>query len=1325
MIADPGPDPDDVKAILVAGVLHRLGAIRFAALVANGGGQALRRAQLARCVLVHVGVADVPVGIGSEGKAYEAQPHEYALEGVDQVPRAALDDGHALLLRTLRAAPPSSLTVCCISSLRDFADVIAAEPTLVLAKVVRLVVQGGLQRVDDASPWRPDSSVNNDFDAAAADAVYTFALARGLPLTVVSRFAVPMLPMQLARSFAERTANPLLRYLASAQFLGLEGLWRKLCEGKLPARCSKQWYFETFCGVSEAQFARGRFDELGPGDRIRQHLDGYVKPYGARARARAPDAQPRGAARTCAIAHARAAPPRACDAPRSYDVVALMTALPQTCALFGAGRPVGIVGVAPLRAGAAHQLLLTAEDAIDVSHVIRLLRDAYHETIAAARERELETLLQRTRAPGVARTARPPNDARPPLLQRAAMGGVRIAPARPNASVAPLGAAEASARPLASGADTATAAASSPSEHSLCSSLRDEPCAPRADDDASARATDARPETRGARKNGGLLEWQAFADGSRRRAPHSLAALTHVVSHHAPAAARRSDDEADEPPDAFYAQEARGFYSRERLRDAAAEPSVCARTRAPTAGTPTVGVLSEAAIARMLTRGVQQAMARQAATTRTLGIGGFGAAFALVALVLAARSDPVAPDRSVFALALSRMCHVAAGVATALALLALHPTCAKRAHVRAALLALALVHTGLAADRCVEARALARLAASTHARASLALAIATGALLGVSALLLLGTCALARRASNRAVSRPLWRWRWPSAASVGAFVVAAWRAFARAQLVQALTLLTQLALDATVTPTGGLRGAHAVLTPLSALDALVKLLLGALALTPHAHRRAQRALSRALPVNARAHAPLAALLGFGTSVVHAPVELVAEALRSFAPVELDDDAFAALDAKNFGPAPGAPADAERVGADAPPAVEAWRACAPAPLDEIATVATPALALDLCVAAAATTAHAAPAARAHSAAGRCIVTPWLRERACAVVVAVAPSSPIELRSEASSPQHTGAGAAVWHRSASVAPAPAVSPLRRLGGSFFGVDKGRHGEHDACGPFAPRQLRASPSGAPCGSWDAHRTHSRSASVEDLLRAPAKRLNAASPTHGAALSPVVPRAARYEPRLKRTFSAPLVPAAADCFVVHAEAGSPDEQGAIAAALREWARAFAQREGRLPTVWLDALSADPLLSPSEQLAHMPVYVARSARLLLLCGPSIVDSVRTVAQLYAWRASGGLMDRVECTLVAPRGTDDSARQARWRSTIAAFDTFHATDAQQLSSHADEARRIALAVEIGTIAHINETIRAFMTPVQRAAAADALGCAFLTPAAEETCRAWT
>ncbi|KAJ1627227.1 hypothetical protein T492DRAFT_877045 [Pavlovales sp. CCMP2436] len=333
LVTDPGPDPDDVKALLVAAMLHLHNRIELCAVICNGGGQPRERAQLARCLLDHLGAANVPVGIGSEGTPCSAQPHEYGIAGYAAVEPSRLLDGRTLMLKVLQCAKPKSLRVVLISSLRDFADAVASHPSLVLEKVHMVAVQGGLEP-DPTRPsgWRADTSVNNLFDIAAADAVYTFCFAHSIRLTVVSRHAVPLLPMQLARSFAERTNCPVIHYLADAQFLGLVGLWNKLCTGQLPARCSKQWFFETFCSEDAGTFASRDRDALDERTDINTYLTGHVKPY---------------------------------------DVVALMTVLPQTEALFVS--PAVLVPETAL-------LLLTAEDAVPVEHVLNLLRDTSFAT---------------------------------------------------------------------------------------------------------------------------------------------------------------------------------------------------------------------------------------------------------------------------------------------------------------------------------------------------------------------------------------------------------------------------------------------------------------------------------------------------------------------------------------------------------------------------------------------------------------------------------------------------------------------------------------------------------------------------------------------------------------------------------------------------------------------------------------------------------------------------------------------------------------------------------------------------------------------------------
>lgn len=65
-----------------------------------------------------------------------------------------------------------------------------------------------------------------------------------------------------------------MKYLADAQSRGLEGLWQKLCDGLLPARCSKQWFFETFCGIDRQAFDEAHYELLDGSANIAAHLNG-------------------------------------------------------------------------------------------------------------------------------------------------------------------------------------------------------------------------------------------------------------------------------------------------------------------------------------------------------------------------------------------------------------------------------------------------------------------------------------------------------------------------------------------------------------------------------------------------------------------------------------------------------------------------------------------------------------------------------------------------------------------------------------------------------------------------------------------------------------------------------------------------------------------------------------------------------------------------------------------------------------------------------------------------------------------------------------------
>lgn len=158
-----------LQALLVCAIMHKQGQLTLRAVVANGGGQPIRRARLARCVLDHVHADDVPVGIGSAGRETAAQPHEYRLAGYTDVDDAQLHGGAELLRSVLADSADQSLTIVCISSLRDVADLMAEDPAHFVSKVRLMAIQGGLERDESQqSGWAPDSSVNNGESALGA-----------------------------------------------------------------------------------------------------------------------------------------------------------------------------------------------------------------------------------------------------------------------------------------------------------------------------------------------------------------------------------------------------------------------------------------------------------------------------------------------------------------------------------------------------------------------------------------------------------------------------------------------------------------------------------------------------------------------------------------------------------------------------------------------------------------------------------------------------------------------------------------------------------------------------------------------------------------------------------------------------------------------------------------------------------------------------------------------------------------------------------------------------------------------------------------------------
>jgi hypothetical protein len=194
---------------------------------------------------------------------------------------------------------------------------------------------------------------------------------------------------------------------------------------------------------------------------------------------------------------------------------------------------------------------------------------------------------------------------------------------------------------------------------------------------------------------------------------------------------------------------------------------------------------------------------------------------------------------------------------------------------------------------------------------------------------------------------------------------------------------------------------------------------------------------------------------------------------------------------------------------------------------------------------------------------------------------------------------------------------------------------------------------------------------------------------------------------------------------FVAHARADSIADK---AAALARWARA----QPSPPTVHVDPCAADggggragrsePASvaggggGAQEQLALALASLGLCSRLLVLAGPALADSLRTVALVHAWTCLGRSVDEIDVQLVFEHASHDggrgrrgagvetaglaldaapsSAQLACGRAVLASLDAFAVMYARADDDDAAVGAQLTLAVEIGGACAYNESVRA-------------------------------
>ena len=230
---DPGQDLDDEMLLVLLAAMTDRSLVSCCGVVTCLAPSGMR-AQLARGTLDLLGLPKVPVHAGSDGGGSGDASMIQSTEYLTRM-QPAVDTGAELMRNVLHAAAPRSITLLVVSSFKDAAAWMREEEDLIVDKVARVVVQGGVKAFKPGVASRdqylePDDAHNNMFDRDAAEFFYRRCQVRGLPMVVLSRFAAyaAPLPRTLYDDLAA-TGSPIGRHLQHAQRTSIEQLWRRAC----------------------------------------------------------------------------------------------------------------------------------------------------------------------------------------------------------------------------------------------------------------------------------------------------------------------------------------------------------------------------------------------------------------------------------------------------------------------------------------------------------------------------------------------------------------------------------------------------------------------------------------------------------------------------------------------------------------------------------------------------------------------------------------------------------------------------------------------------------------------------------------------------------------------------------------------------------------------------------------------------------------------------------------------------------------------------------------------------------------------------------------
>jgi predicted ATPase/class 3 adenylate cyclase len=257
VFTDIGRDVDDELALVLMSALRRIHILNPIAVIATLTPQH-ERAFLARGSMDALGMADVPVGIGSAGGVTGDIEVEVYDADYSRASPSIYENGMELVYRALESVPERSAQLLCMASLSDVATLIRDQEDLFTSKVKEVVLMGGVVSLD-SEILTPDSAYNNNCDISSARFVYKRCQELKIPTATLSRWAAygcPIPPKLL--DDLSKTEHMVSLNVRSVSKLGIDQLWNKVIlhptdprREMLPSRCDMNWFRRVFMDKSE------------------------------------------------------------------------------------------------------------------------------------------------------------------------------------------------------------------------------------------------------------------------------------------------------------------------------------------------------------------------------------------------------------------------------------------------------------------------------------------------------------------------------------------------------------------------------------------------------------------------------------------------------------------------------------------------------------------------------------------------------------------------------------------------------------------------------------------------------------------------------------------------------------------------------------------------------------------------------------------------------------------------------------------------------------------------------------------------------------------